>query len=717
MSITQEIKSQLARLLATEDLIVEHRSVETASFNVHDRVLTLPLWDHASEDVYDMLVSHEVGHALFTPDDWSWQGTVPQSFVNIVEDARIEKLMKRKYAGLPKTFYKGYRELSDKDFFQVADIDIDEMNMADRTNLYFKIGHFVDITFNQEENDIIAMIDKCETWEEVIDASKVLHSYCKAELEREKEQQKIDSLQGEKGADYVESDEEGDNEEQYQTKTDASGGESNMGSAESSDIQESKVTTPEAGNIGADEPEVKTADALDESLKDLINTGGRSPIYIELPDVDIKEVVIENTLLHERITEEWSETPIENFKITDQSYNKFKKEAQKEVNYLVKEFERRKSASAYARAATSRTGVLDMSKLHTYKFNEDIFQKVTTLPDGKNHGLIFMLDWSGSMSNVMEDTIKQLYNLVWFCRKIQIPFDVYAFTNDYARGDRYDENKKAYVAKPNLFCVEDTFSLMNIFTSKTRARDLDDQMRNIFRICRKFNRNEWCYSYDDIISGVQRDNFDVPIGMRLSGTPLNEAMICLHKILPQFKKENNVEKVQCVVLTDGEAYSPRYHVEVERPWEDEPFLGINHISFDAFLRDRKTGNNYKIDNPYQQMTDVLIKNLRDNFTNTNFIGIRIMPNRDAGSFLRRYDHFDTEYDKMMKSWKKNKSYAIKNSGYHTYFGMSSAVMSNDTEFEVKEDAKKSDIKRAFTKSLKNKKMNKKVLSDFMELIA
>ena len=117
------------------------------------------------------------------------------------------------------------------------------------------------------------------------------------------------------------------------------------------------------------------------------------------------------------------------------------------------------------------------------------------------------------------------------------------------------------------------------------------------------------------------------------------------------------------------------------------------------------------------MTDVLIKNLRDNFTNTNFIGIRIMQNRDAGAFLKRYDHFDTEYVEMMKSWKKNKSYAIKNSGYHTYFGMSSTVMSNDTEFEVKEDAKKSDIKRAFTKSLKNKKMNKKVLSDFMELIA
>ena len=47
----------------------------------------------------------------------------------------------------------------------------------------------------------------------------------------------------------------------------------------------------------------------------------------------------------------------------------------------------------------------------------------------KNHGLVFILDWSGSMSSIMKDTIKQLYNLIWFCRKVQIPFDVYAFTN------------------------------------------------------------------------------------------------------------------------------------------------------------------------------------------------------------------------------------------------------------------------------------------------
>ncbi len=150
MSIQQEIKSQLAKLLATEDLIVEHKQVETASFNVETRVLVLPLWEKASSEVYDMLVAHEVGHALFTPcEDWlDRYPEIPPSFVNVVEDARIEKLMKSKYAGLPKTFFNGYKELQGMDFFKLSDIDVNEMGIADRLNLYFKIGNFIDIDFN-----------------------------------------------------------------------------------------------------------------------------------------------------------------------------------------------------------------------------------------------------------------------------------------------------------------------------------------------------------------------------------------------------------------------------------------------------------------------------------------------------------------------------------------------------------------------------------------
>ena len=144
--VNYEIKSQLAKLLATEDLLVEHKNVETASFNVDSRVLTLPMWDKASNNVYDLLVAHEVGHALFTPNvDWTEKVKINPIFVNITEDARIEKLMKRKYAGLSKTFYRGYSELNDDDFFSVEDEGVDRYGLADKVNLYFKIGNFVKI--------------------------------------------------------------------------------------------------------------------------------------------------------------------------------------------------------------------------------------------------------------------------------------------------------------------------------------------------------------------------------------------------------------------------------------------------------------------------------------------------------------------------------------------------------------------------------------------
>ena len=96
MTVNFEVKGMLARLLATEDLIVEHKKVETACFNVHTRVLTLPLWGKASDNVYSMLVLHEISHSLWSPNiDWTETHKVPQQFVNVCEDARIEKLCKR----------------------------------------------------------------------------------------------------------------------------------------------------------------------------------------------------------------------------------------------------------------------------------------------------------------------------------------------------------------------------------------------------------------------------------------------------------------------------------------------------------------------------------------------------------------------------------------------------------------------------------------------
>ena len=195
MAVSHEIKSQLAKLLATEDLVVEHKKTETACFNVHTRVLTLPIWEKASSTVYDLLVGHEVGHALYTPDeDWSKTHKIPQQFVNVVEDARIEKLMKRRYAGLAKTFYNGYKQLNDEDFFSIEDEDISTFNLADRSNLLFKIGNFIDVPLeNDEEKEIIGMISEIETFADTLIASEILYKYCKKKQDEQKKVSDIES--------------------------------------------------------------------------------------------------------------------------------------------------------------------------------------------------------------------------------------------------------------------------------------------------------------------------------------------------------------------------------------------------------------------------------------------------------------------------------------------------------------------------------------------
>jgi hypothetical protein len=287
---------------------------------------------------------------------------------------------------------------------------------------------------------------------------------------------------------------------------------------------------------------------------------------------------------------------------------------------------------------------------------------------------------------------------------------VYAFTSDYPLVSYGEDGKAnlrelAYTKKDGLVQVGEWFSLMNILTSKTNSKILEEQMKNIFRLANSFRYNTFV-------------RYPVPYGMSLSGTPLNETMIALHQILPKFQKENKLQKVQCVVLTDGEAAMCKYHREIQRHFEKEPFMGTSNIYPNSFLRDRKTGMTYSLDCEWYEFTDILLRNLRDKFKDINFIGIRVLESRDAGSFIRRYcGYFGDEHDKTMSTWKKERAFSIKSSGYATYFGISANALAQDTEFEVKEDATKTQIKSAFAKSLKSKKMNKKILGEFVELVA
>ena len=714
MAVQQEIKSQLAKLLATEDLVVEHKQVSTAQFDVHSRVLTLPMWERASGNVYDMLVGHEVGHALYTPDEWDWRDRIPQQFMNVCEDVRIEKLMKRKYLGIAKTFYRGYDELHDKDFFEIENEDYNNFNLADRVNLFYKIGSFIDVSFSTAEKEIVDLIGKTETFEDALKAAEVLYQYCK------KQQEEKISLENQpkKGEDKVELNSEGQTDEGKEGEE-----ESQVDAPQTPQMEESGSDHGEVQE--QEEPEVRTADALDEKLQELVNDQGIENNYVELPKVNLDTIIAKNSEVHKVIDEYFIQQQVDHtsrvnhysgygenslpespFIDSDSSFIQFKRDAQKEVNYLVKEFECRKAASSYARAATSRTGVLDTTKLHTYRFNEDIFKKITTLPDGKNHGLVFVLDWSGSMQYVLQDTLKQLYNLIWFCRKVNIPFDVYAFTNEWSREKRYNNEKldPHYEAVEGLLKVEDQFNMMNLLTSKSNAKVLDHQMLNIWRLAHCFSVRSW---------------FRYPEQLCLSGTPLNEAIVSLHQILPKFQKDNEVEKTQCIILTDGEASYLPYHKLIDRSWmngNEESFIGCRNVHPGrTFLRDRKVGKTYGFKYDYHEFTDVLLNNIKDKFPSTNFIGIRVMPNREANRFMRLY--YPSGNEKLSNDWKKNKSFTIKNSGYDAYFAMSATSLADDPEFEVKEDATKAQIKKAFVKSLKTKKLNKKVLGEFISLVA
>ena len=373
------------------------------------------------------------------------------------------------------------------------------------------------------------------------------------------------------------------------------------------------------------------------------------------------------------------------------------------MNYLVKEFECKKSADAYSRSFTAKTGTLDCSKLHTYKYNEDLFNKVNVIPDGKNHGLIFILDWSGSMSDTLLDTLKQLYNLVWFCSKVNIPFDVYAFTNSYLRDQNHYcpiwENIETQECVENHFMISPDFSLMHFLTSDVNKKTLDKQLLSLWRVA--YSMTMWApYTY--------------PGQFSLSGTPLNEAIICLHELIPQFKKKNKVQKINTIILTDGEANVLPYFKRND--YYDDNRMGTSRIYAGDFIRNRKTGYTYQVDHEYWKFTEILLNNLKQTFPDVNTIGIRIAGNSDFKGFVRRYSEGYVS-DDIYKKIRKDKFVALKSTGYTSYFGMLTSALSNETEFNVEEGASKAKIKSAFVKNLNSKSLNRKVLSQFVDIIS
>jgi hypothetical protein len=720
MKHNHEIHGNLARLLATENLNIEHKNVETAMFDVKSRTLTLPLWEKASDVLYQLLISHECAHAIFTPDvDTKTLTKVPHAYINVVEDARIEKLMKRKYPGLKKIFYSGYNEFCENDFFELKNVDISTLGFADKVNIFFKSSNFYSFNFSEKEKEIIELIENSETFDDAIYASEVLYKYCDKKDEVPEE---ISSLANQEGSELREQEGQTSSSDTLGNleNTSDESNESNVNNSNNSKSQDSsKANTNQQVTSGGNTKDyrnnsgksvgtsqkndvIKTMESYQKSVNNLNkDTPSKELVYLTIPTLKMDNILVSNKKIHSQLKQCWSLEQTK-WKEVDADYLAVKKSSSKEVNYLIKEFECKKAAESYARASESKTGILDSNLLNTYKFNDDIFKKITTVMDGKNHGLIFILDWSGSMSNIMLDTCKQLYNLIWFCKKVNIPFEVYAFTTNYG-----SQTGQLYVKQHNTLGIYGPFNLLNLISSKVNTFTLDLHMKHIYRLAYYFSIRNY------------NSKINIPGNFCLSGTPLNETLLCLHHIIPEFQKTTKVHKVQCVVLTDGECSNlPRHDFNFTH-------ASVYQIGGECYLKDLKLKTTYKFPdlnlNGYysddHKFTEVLLRNLRDNFPSVNFIGIRLLETYGSSSFISKYSQTDRDCQIHISEWKKNKSCSIKTNGYHTYFGLSSNSLHDNSQFNVNSGASTADIKTAFKKVLSSKKTNKKILSDFIDLIA
>ena len=717
--ISHEIKGNLARLLATENLVVEHRKIPTAQFNVDTRVLTLPLWDRATNIVYDLLVGHEVGHALFTPnEDWRDAVGCPKDYINVVEDARIEKLMKRKYPGLRKSFAGGYKELNEQDFFSIKDENLDDFSLIDRINLHFKIGASAFIPFSDEEEIFVTRTENVETFDEVLQLANDIYKFSKKELNQvEQAPEEMVAQQSSQGGGGMTQD-GGDTDNANDNSNED--GNANEGSPVGNQSQQKQEGDDNGGVEEPGEEGSKTQDAFDRAAEKFTNMHSSNPIYIEIPErVVLSDYVADWTEVHNWIDNQrdaWigdgGYARDESYQDVDNAYREFRKQSQKEVNYLVKEFECRKSADAYARAGQSKTGVLDTSKLHTYRYNEDIFKKITILPDGKNHGLIFILDWSGSMQEVLLSTVKQLLNLTAFCKKVQIPFEVYAFTNDYNCVRRASENKSEYPSHEEYFASlgcsdgkvflhKDMFHLMNFISSRSNGKEYERMCLNLFREA---------YAY------VRYACYPTTQGIGLSGTPLNESIIMLNYLIPEFKKKNDLQKVNVCILTDGESCQATYGRKFYDEYTDTTNVRPRRLDNNCILRDRKTGIVYPGFDGWEGNTNIFLRQVRDRNSGVNVIGFRVMGSGGLSSFVSSYGD-SKYYHEVQKQWKKEKSAIIPfPQGYTALYAIANNVLDEKVEFSLETGAKKTEITKAFKKMLGKKSSNKKLLNSFITYV-
>ena len=717
-------KSILAKLLATENIEVIHGNFQTAFFDVEKRVLGLPLWTQL-DNVYDLLVGHEVGHALFTPPE-GWHDAdievpgCPRSFLNVVEDIRIEKLIQRKYPGLVASFKRGYKKLDEEDFFGASKypaISPQYVNLIDRINLKAKLRDLIQVQFSADEAPLVKEAFAVETWEDVLAVCAKLYEWAKENsvkvppsmpntdnknMEYQNESMDPTADQGQQESTQssdMDNNEEGGSEKMESSKE----AEEEKGEGAGNDVQpegssdeseDSNKGLAQANGEGSKGGEVtsETDDAFRDNESKLIdqdNKGTHTFVANGFTKEQIEDMIVTYKTIKESREHTYSyHTPSENF---TKSYEAFLEDNKKIVMVMAKEFEMRKAAWRSKRSQTARSGSLDVNKLYAYKYTDDVFKRMTLTPDAKNHGMFMMVDYSGSMQHIMRDVLKQVLVLSMFCKKVNIPFQVWGFTST----DRSTTGAKA----PYSHVQHEGVRLYQLLSSSLPKGEFEVAFKNLYRTS--------FYAYYHHYMAFSEEE-------RMGGTPLDEMLIASHTLIDRFTKQNNIQKTNFILLTDG--YGSRINAARH---ENENYCEYKHGGFSINVNGRIVTTKGK-ENVRTTLTEALLKSIKKQCNSVT--GYFLAGNRnDFNSGMRNIDLGHNEFYKARQQFLKNKFSSYDNvAGYDRYFILrcdGKSASTDTTEFDVKDNAKKGDITRAFKKHANSKKANRTLAVKFAEMVA
>ena len=735
-----ESKSQLAKLFATENLSVEHNNVKTASFDLENRIVTLPIFKKPSGDVYDMLTAHECSHALHTPlKAWSkLEDPKYRAYVNVIEDTRIDKLIQKKYPGIVKNYVNAFDVLMKQNFFGLKGKNVNtDLMLIDKINMYYKSSKKLNIKFSKEEQSWVERIDNIKTFTDVLKIAKELYGWQEKQLDQ---LSKLPDFDNHPLAKNYKLDKNGKSTIKVTVQTESDSNKDGSKPEDNKDGSTSTIANPNGfggKDVNVDQGLTCITDQNFEASKDQLLDKTKNYRYATLPEPIFKNAFKTNEQFlkdmkdnnHHFFTD--STNILENrneyvkfYNWIKQDFLKFKKDSSKTVMYLVKEFEMKKAATAYKRATVDKTGVIDPLKLKNYKFSDDIFKRLTILPNSKNHGMIILLDWSGSMCDIISKTVQQLCNLVWFCQKINIPFEVYLFK------DLSDKNKDKTETfkKKNGDMFPDKAVLVNVASHKLKKTVLHESLQYLYQMAFYFNRN-YSYTFERTHQG-----YVIPISQEyhLTSTPLNEALVMCNKLIPLFQSKYKVEKLSFITLTDGEANSEmaEYNVDTNMPTNKK----LRGYRAQTVIKD---GNKRyttafseldRISGSRMSLTSSLLKMIKDKY-NATTIGFYLSKRVNKNSFEQfvpasiykngQYQGVNPNFEKLRKQFLKDKVIEISRPGYDSYYVVNAKDMNveNYTLDNIAADESTSNIKRMFSKSMKNRIYSRVLLNKFIEKIA